>query len=88
MGLKNSNLKAIREGLLTARALLDDEPVEHVGVKISSNWRKSHFPIFLAAGGPRVLELAGELADGVILGSGITPEVVAWARYHIAVGTS
>jgi 5,10-methylenetetrahydromethanopterin reductase len=34
-------------------------------------------PIYLAAEGPRTLELAGRVADGVIVGLGLTPEVVA-----------
>ena len=33
-------------------------------------------PIYLAAEGPRTLELAGRVADGVIVGLGLTPEVV------------
>ncbi|MDP6367087.1 MAG: LLM class flavin-dependent oxidoreductase [Nitrospinota bacterium] len=86
VGLKSSSLNAMREGLLAARALLNGEPVELGGTPVTSNWRKLHLPIFLAADGPRTLELAGELADGVILGSGITPEVVSWARGHIAAG--
>ncbi|HJP15143.1 MAG: LLM class flavin-dependent oxidoreductase [Nitrospinota bacterium] len=86
VGLKSSSLNAMREGLIAARALLNGEPVELGGTPVTSNWRKPHLPIFLAADGPRTLELAGELADGVILGSGITPEVVSWARGHIAAG--
>ena len=34
-------------------------------------------PIYLAAEGPRTLELAGRVADGVIVGLGLTPEVIA-----------
>ncbi|HEX6210703.1 MAG TPA: LLM class flavin-dependent oxidoreductase [Methylomirabilota bacterium] len=34
-------------------------------------------PIYLAAEGPRTLELAGRVADGVIVGLGLTPAVIA-----------
>jgi 5,10-methylenetetrahydromethanopterin reductase len=34
-------------------------------------------PIYLAAEGPRTLELAGRVADGVIVGLGLTPEVIS-----------
>jgi alkanesulfonate monooxygenase SsuD/methylene tetrahydromethanopterin reductase-like flavin-dependent oxidoreductase (luciferase family) len=44
-------------------------------------------PIFLAALGPRMTELAGEVADGVILNC-CTPERVADARRQIARGAS
>src|SRR5262249_42985988 len=33
-------------------------------------------PVYLAAEGPRTLELAGRVADGVIVGMGLTPEVI------------
>jgi 5,10-methylenetetrahydromethanopterin reductase len=33
-------------------------------------------PVYLAAEGPRTLELAGRVADGVIVGLGLTPEVI------------
>jgi 5,10-methylenetetrahydromethanopterin reductase len=34
-------------------------------------------PVYLAAEGPRTLELAGRVADGVIVGLGLTPEVIS-----------
>jgi alkanesulfonate monooxygenase SsuD/methylene tetrahydromethanopterin reductase-like flavin-dependent oxidoreductase (luciferase family) len=40
-------------------------------------------PLYLAALGPRVLALAGELADGVAL-NWCTPEQVAWSRTQVA----
>jgi 5,10-methylenetetrahydromethanopterin reductase len=86
VGLKSTRLKKMREGMLAARTLLNGEPTEYGGAEITSNWKKPHLPIFLAADGPKTLELAGETADGVILGSGITPEVVSWAKEHIAIG--
>lgn len=43
-------------------------------------------PIMLAAMGPRMLRLAGRLADRVILNTGATPAYVHWARALIAEG--
>ncbi len=88
VGLTSTPLKRMREAMLAARGLLNGEPTRFGGADITSNWKKPHLPIFLAADGPKTLELAGETADGVILGSGITPEVVAWAREHIAIGAA
>jgi alkanesulfonate monooxygenase SsuD/methylene tetrahydromethanopterin reductase-like flavin-dependent oxidoreductase (luciferase family) len=42
--------------------------------------------IHLAAMGPLMLRLAGELADGVILNTGTTPRYISWARGQIAKG--
>src|SRR5579871_6019220 len=36
-------------------------------------------PIWLAASGPRMLALAGELADGVLISGGTAPEFVRWS---------
>jgi 5,10-methylenetetrahydromethanopterin reductase len=68
------------------RGLLDSAPVEFDGVALHSNWRKPNLPICAAADGLRMMELASELADQVIVGAGNTPEVVAWARANVAGG--
>ena len=43
-------------------------------------------PLLVGARGPRTLRLAGELADGVILDSGITPDGVRDAVRHVERG--
>jgi len=43
-------------------------------------------PVLVSASGPRALELTGELADGVILLTGLFPEGLAFAREHLALG--
>jgi 5,10-methylenetetrahydromethanopterin reductase len=43
-------------------------------------------PIFISAEGPRTLELAGEVADGVIMHTGTSAEVVAASLDRLAVG--
>lgn len=43
-------------------------------------------PIVIAARGPLLLELAGEVADGAIVASGVSAGGVAWARQRIAKG--
>lgn len=43
-------------------------------------------PIYLAARGPRILELAGEAADGVIIGGFAQPAGVEYARACVARG--
>jgi 5,10-methylenetetrahydromethanopterin reductase len=47
-------------------------------------WVKRAIPIYLSAEGPRTLELAGEIADGVIVNVGLQPALVrdAVARVH------
>ena len=41
------------------------------------SWFKKKIPTYIAAEGPRTLKLAGEIADGVIIGTGLIPEVIS-----------
>ena len=86
LGKKFVNLAGMRETLTVLRALLDGEPVIYEGQELCSNWRKSDLPIFLAADGPKMLALGGELADGLIVGAGLSPEVIDWVRGCVAEG--
>lgn len=86
LGKRAARLAEMREYLTAMRGLLDGETVEYEGASLKSNWRKPHIPICAAADGPKMMALAGELADQVILGAGATAEVLAWARDNIAEG--
>jgi len=43
-------------------------------------------PIYMAASGPRALELAGEIADGVILFGAVGDSLLKYALGHVAKG--
>ena len=49
-------------------------------------WVKRAIPIYLAAEGPRTLQLAGETADGVIVNVGLEPALVRDAVAHVHAG--
>ena len=61
------------------------EEAEWEGSTMKSGWINKSIPIYLAAEGPKMLELAGELADGVI-SLGFHPEIVKWKMELIAKG--
>lgn len=86
LGKKFVNLAGMRETLTVLRALLDGEPVTYEGQELRSNWKKPGLPIFLAADGPKMLALGGELADGVIVGAGLSKEVIDWVRGRVGEG--
>jgi len=80
--LKSMNLEAAKMPVLAntvtlARKLLAGEVVSLGEGKTA---QLSHLgppvPIYVAATGPRMLELAGRIADGVILMNGIAPELI------------
>ncbi len=72
-GIERSKpLQTLRESLVIARALLAGETVRHQGEVFDVRGRALEtgarkVPLVLAASGPRMLRLAGEIADGVLL---------------------
>ncbi len=77
LGQRLTPLDTLRRTLVTLKALMRGERVEYEGHPIHTQWIRRPVPLWIAAEGPRTLELAGELCDGVIVGTGLTPEVVA-----------
>ena len=79
IGAPPATLAGLEESIVTLGRLTAGETVERgasargPGACIAPTAR---IPIYLAAEGPRTLELAGRVADGVIVGLGLTPEVV------------
>jgi 5,10-methylenetetrahydromethanopterin reductase len=49
---------------------------------------RSDIPVFISASGPKTLQLAGEVADGVILLVGLFPEALEWALGHVDIGAA
>ena len=49
---------------------------------------RADIPVYISASGPQTLELAGEVADGVILLVGLFPEALAWALEHVDRGAA
>jgi len=78
VGLKPASLGTLRSFVLAVRSLLTTGEAEWQGNHARMTWRAEHpVPLYVAAGGPKSLEMAGEIGDGVIIGNGMTPEVVA-----------
>lgn len=76
LGQRLAPLDTLRRTLVTLKALMRGERVEFEGRSIHTQWIKRPVPLWIAAEGPRTLELAGELCDGVIVGTGLTPDVI------------
>jgi alkanesulfonate monooxygenase SsuD/methylene tetrahydromethanopterin reductase-like flavin-dependent oxidoreductase (luciferase family) len=85
LGLPPMKLAEFRETLRLIRGLCRGETVDVQGTAITLPWLTRTVPVLLAAYGPRVLELAGAEADGVILQLA-SPDIVAWAMEHVRRG--
>jgi 5,10-methylenetetrahydromethanopterin reductase len=81
----------LREAIVVARGLFAGERVAFAG----QHYRLAGRPlinaprdiaIWLAASGPRMLELGGAAADGVLISGGTAPEFVRWSLDHVRRG--
>ena len=85
LGLSPMKLAEFRDALRLMRRLCRGEAAELAGTAIRFPWLTHTVPVFLAAYGPRVLELAGAEADGLIVQLA-SPDVTGWALRHVQAG--
>ncbi|MDR7084156.1 5,10-methylenetetrahydromethanopterin reductase [Arthrobacter ginsengisoli] len=78
-GARPSRIGELREGVTAIRDLLHGRGTQWAGQPVGPQWSRGPVPLVLAANGPLSLRLAGELADGVLMGGGIDPDNVASA---------
>lgn len=84
-------LGALREAVRLSRALLAGETVSFDGEAFTVRARRlvngaRPIPLILAASGPKMLEMAGTEADGVLISAGTSVEFVGWSLQHAANG--
>ncbi len=87
-GRKPTKLADMEQATKDIRSLLSGGTVDSaVGpVRLRYSAGDTTVPIYFAVDGPRGLEAAGRVADGVMLGSGFDLDVIESARRHIAKG--
>ena len=94
LGMRPARLASLRASIEAIRELWsggdvsvqDDAFVlERAHMRFSA---RPDIPIYVSASGPKTLELAGEIADGVILLVGLFPEALAWALEHVERGAA
>lgn len=82
-------LTRIRETIGVARQLWAGERVDHDGAFVARdaglNYTVEPLPVYVGAQGPRMLRLAGEIADGVLV-NGSHPRDLAWAAERVHEG--
>lgn len=92
LGHTPAPLSRLRTAIEAIRRLWTGERVDYDGVGFSL--RDAHMrepgptslPVYISASGPKTLELAGRIADGVILLGGLNPEGLRWAIGHVERG--
>ena len=76
VGAPPATVAGMEDAVSTLGRLTGGEAIDRGGRRWQVHRSRRRVPIYLAAEGPRTLELAGRVADGVIVGLGLTPEVV------------
>ena len=89
IGRPRATLETMRQAILGMRWLLRGETVIFNGTETKlRNVSDTPTPIFMTAAGPRMVELAGEVADGALMLVGLHPESIAAARRRLETGAA
>ncbi len=87
MGKPRAGVATMRAAILAIRRLLAGDAVSFGPTQSRlRNPSRQPPPVYLLAAGPRMVELAGEVADGALLLVGLHPAAVAAARRHLDEG--
>jgi 5,10-methylenetetrahydromethanopterin reductase len=84
--MRPTRLQEVREAVEFIRRFTAGEAAEYKGVTVRSEWIRRPLPVYVACSGPKACQLAGELADGVILTSAADPTVTGWRVEQVAKG--
>ena len=87
MGMKPAKLEYFEKTIQQMRELLSGKEVQLDTGKIHLlHPSKSRIPVYIAASGPKMLELSGRIADGIIVLVGVADEYIVHAKERIAAG--
>jgi probable F420-dependent oxidoreductase len=85
LGKKPVTCERLEESVDAFRKLTAGEQVEWEGRPAQLSWGTGSPPVWIAGYGPRVLQLAGRIADGVIL-QFADPDLIAWCLGSVKQG--
>ncbi|HEY9242355.1 MAG TPA: LLM class flavin-dependent oxidoreductase [Streptosporangiaceae bacterium] len=94
LGQQPARIATLEASVAAIRALWAGQEVEADGPGFALHGAHYRFPpklgipVYLSATGPRTLELAGRIADGVILLAGLHPDGITFALEHIDRGVA
>jgi probable F420-dependent oxidoreductase len=85
MGKKPASSERLEEAVAVIRTLTRGEEIVYEGNAIRMTWASGGVPVWIAAYGPKVLRLAGRIADGVIL-QFADPHLISWCLGFVREG--
>lgn len=89
LGLGTASLASLERYVEAVRGLLRRGVAQFKGAELELRWAgKRDIPIIIAAHGPRSLRMAGRIADGVVIGLGVSPETIGGSLDQLAAGAA
>jgi 5,10-methylenetetrahydromethanopterin reductase len=86
MGMKPRTLREFREAVEFIKEYTAGNDAEIWGATMHSEWVKNPLRVYMAAAGPKSLQMAGEIADGVVFTSNADPVVAKWRIEQVQKG--
>jgi 5,10-methylenetetrahydromethanopterin reductase len=86
IGARPGRLDELEEYVRCVQAMCDGGPATFHGAEQALRWAHRPTPVWMAAEGPKTLELAGRIAQGVILSNSLTHEALARNLGHVRRG--
>ena len=86
IGRKAATLAAMRQATTLWHGVFSGARTELGGLEIKLDPPRPRLPVYLAGSGPKALQLAGEIADGVIIMVGAATGCVQWALEQVEIG--
>ena len=88
VGLRAATLAQLGAYVRAVRGLLADGTAEYDGRTLRQTWGHYRVPLYVAASGPKTLRLAGQVADGVVIYTGLLPEIVRNSIERVRAGAA
>lgn len=85
LGKKPTTLAGLEQAALAIRALAAGQEIEYEGERVRMQWASGALPVWVAGYGPKALQLAGRIADGVIL-QFADPHLIQWSLGFVREG--
>ncbi len=76
----------LRNAVLFIKKFSAGEEVEFQGLKWQSEWSRRPLRVYLGGTGPKLCQLAGEIADGIMLTSNADPVLLKWQKEQVERG--
>jgi 5,10-methylenetetrahydromethanopterin reductase len=86
IGARPASHARLIEYIKTIRELHANGKSTYNGAPCTLTWFRGRIPIYIAASGPKTLQLAGELADGVVINTGVLPDIIRNSIEQIKIG--